>query len=97
MAASLHPAIGHFIFGRFLFPSILIGCFWFSSILIGCLTSKSEALFTSRLFFHHGCRKSFCGIEGILKDNAITQNTKMQQKVVKLLTNYNLLTICLTI
>ena len=56
-----------------------------SSILIGCLTSKSEALFTSRLFFNMAAENrfvliSFNAIEGILKDNAITQNTKMQQK-----------------
>ncbi len=36
-------------------------------------------------------------IEGILKNIAIIQNTKMQQKVVKLFTNYNLLTICFII
>ena len=35
--------------------------------------------------------------EGILKDNVTAQNTKMQQKVVKPFTNYNLLTISLTI
>ena len=32
---------------------------------------------------------SFNGIEGILKDNATTLNTKMQQKVVKVFNNYN--------
>ena len=41
---------------------------------------------------------SFNGIGGILKDNATTQNTKMQQKkVVKVFNNYNLSTICLRI
>ena len=40
---------------------------------------------------------SFHGIEGILKDNATTQITKMQQKVVKVFNNYNLSTVCLTI
>ncbi len=38
---------------------------------------------------------SFNGIEGILKDTAITQ--KCSKKVVKHFDNYNLLTICLTI
>ncbi len=54
----------------------------FSSILIGCLTSKSEALFTSRLFFNKNrfVLLAFNRIDGILKDNAITQNTEMQQK-----------------
>ncbi len=45
--------------------------------------SKSEALFTSRLFFNMAAENRFVlisFIEGILKDNAITQNTKMQQK-----------------
>ncbi len=38
---------------------------------------------------------SFNGIEGILKDTAITQ--KCSKRVVKHFNNYNLLTICLTI
>ncbi len=68
--------------------------------MIGCLTSKSEALFTSRLFFNIAAENRFVliyfiGIEGILKDNATTQ--KCSKKVVKLFNNYNLLTICLTI
>ena len=51
--------------------------------MIGCLTNKSEALFTSRLFFNMAAENrfvliSFNGIEGILKDYAVTQ--KMQQK-----------------
>ena len=73
----------------------------FQGILIGCLTSKSEALlFTSWLFFSMATENrfvlvSFNGIEGILKDTAITQ--KCCKKVVKHFDNYNLLTICLTI
>ncbi len=70
--------------------------------MIGCLTSKSEALLAG--FFSTWLRKIVLYLfllmdlmEGILKDNAITQNTKMPEKVVKLFTNYNLLTICLTI
>ncbi len=56
-----------------------------SSILIGCLSSKSEALFTSRLFFKVAAENrcvliSFNGIEGILKDNAITQNKNVAKK-----------------
>ena len=38
---------------------------------------------------------SFNGIEGILKDDAITQNCS--KEVVRLFNNYNLLTVCLTI
>ncbi len=66
--------------------------------MIGCLTSESEALFTSRLFFNIAAEDrfvvfiSFNRIVGILKDNATTQ--KCSKKVVKLfnniiITNYN--------
>ena len=40
---------------------------------------------------------SFNGIEGILKDKATTQNTKMQQKSGYVYSNYNLSTICLAV
>ncbi len=63
-------------------------------MLIGCLASKSEALFTSRLFFNMAAENRFIlilllmdfeGI-GLLKDNASTQSQKCRKKVVKLLT-----------
>ena len=54
--------------------------------MIGCLTSKSEALFTSWLFFNMAAENrfvvfvSFNRVVGILKDNATTQDTKLQRK-----------------
>ncbi len=68
--------------------------------MIGCLTSKSEALFTSWLFSTLAAEKvfiSFNRIVGILKDNATTQDTKLQRKSGKVFNNYNLSRIRLTI